>query len=69
MPHAASDFVSMASSLDTGVVVDAILKAGSKYHGRTVALVAERITEQKKLEIWSKGNGAVRRSVTRELKG
>lgn len=55
MPHASNDAISMTSSQDIGAVVDAILRGGSKYHNQSVALVAERLTEEKKLDIWSKG--------------
>ncbi|KAG8404885.1 hypothetical protein J3459_016692 [Metarhizium acridum] len=66
MPHPGSDPVSMASSLDTGAVVDAILRAESKYHGHTVALVAERLSDEKKLAIWAEALGvkAVYQQVT-----
>ncbi|KAK6536490.1 hypothetical protein TWF281_000722 [Arthrobotrys megalospora] len=67
MPHPGNFPVSMASSLDTGAIVDAILKAGSKYHNQTVALVSERMPEEKKLAIWAQaalGVKAVYQEVT-----
>jgi len=53
MPYPGNAIVSTTSSLDTGAVVDAIFRGGSKYYQKAVGLVAERITEEKRLQIWA----------------
>ncbi|OXV05955.1 hypothetical protein Egran_06275, partial [Elaphomyces granulatus] len=53
MPYPGNACISTTSSLDTGVVVDAILRGGSKYYRKPVGLITERLTEEKRLQIWA----------------
>jgi hypothetical protein len=53
MPYPGTAVVPSTSCIDSGAVVDAILKGGSKYHGKTVSLVTEHLTEEEKLKIWA----------------
>ncbi len=46
----------MATSDDTGVVVDAILRGGKKYYGKTVTVVGDLMPEEDRLRIWAEGN-------------
>jgi hypothetical protein len=55
MPYPGNACISTTSSLDTGAVVDAILRGGSKYYQKPVGLVTERLTEEERLQIWAEG--------------
>jgi hypothetical protein len=55
MPYVGSTKVPPASSEDAGVVVDAIIKGGRKYYGKTVTLVGSLLPEEEKLKIWADG--------------
>lgn len=55
MPYPSSTRVASASSGDTGVVVDAILRGGETYHGKTVTVVGNSLPEDEKLKIWADG--------------
>jgi len=55
MPYPASTKVPSSWADDVGVIVDILLKGGDKYHGKTVALVADLITQEEMLSTWAKG--------------
>jgi hypothetical protein len=52
-PYDSSARIPSVSAVDTGVVVDAILKGGKKYHGKSVAIYSEWISEKDKLRTWA----------------
>ncbi|KAH8688834.1 hypothetical protein BGW36DRAFT_434124 [Talaromyces proteolyticus] len=51
-PYSPSSRIPSASPDDTGVVVDAIIRGGQKYHGRTVSIWSEWISDEEKLKVW-----------------
>jgi hypothetical protein len=55
MPYPSSTRVPVASSNDTGVVVDAILRGGEKYYCKTVTAVGDLMPEEDRLRIWAEG--------------
>jgi hypothetical protein len=55
MPYPSSTRVPVVSSDDTGVVVDAIIRGGEKYYGKTVTVVGDLMPEEDRLRIWAKG--------------
>ena len=55
MPYPGSTRVPVASSDDTGVVIDAILRGGEKYYGKTVTVVGDLMPEDDRLKTWAKG--------------
>jgi hypothetical protein len=54
MPYPSSNKIPMASPEDVGVVVAAILDAGDSYHGKWISLVADRLSDDEKLAVWTK---------------
>ena len=52
-PYDSSARIPSVSPTDTGVVVDAILKGGKTYHGKTVAIYSEWISDKEKLQTWA----------------
>jgi hypothetical protein len=55
MPYSSSNKIPMASPEDAGVVVATILDAGDLYHGKWISLVADRLSDNEKLAVWTKG--------------
>lgn len=53
MPFPSSTQVPACSPDDTGVVVDAILKSGSKYYGKRVVLIADTSSQEELVSIWA----------------
>lgn len=53
MPYPGNAIVSTTSTFDIGAVVDAVFRGGSKYYQKAVGVVTERITEEKRLQIWA----------------
>jgi hypothetical protein len=53
MPYPSSTRVQVASSDDTGVVIDAILRGEEKYYGKTVTVVGDLMPEGDRLRIWA----------------
>jgi hypothetical protein len=55
LPFDGSTGISATNTKDTGAFVDAILRGGDKYFGKTASLVAETIPEEERLRVWAKG--------------
>lgn len=55
MPYPSSTRVPVASSNDTGVVVDAMTRGGEKYYCKTVTAVGDHMPEEDRLRIWAEG--------------
>ncbi|TVY75830.1 NmrA-like family domain-containing protein [Lachnellula suecica] len=53
MPYPSTTRFPSASADDVGVVVDSLLRSGKKYHGKTVTLVAEMLSQADTLESWA----------------
>jgi hypothetical protein len=45
----------MTSPDETGIVVDTIIIGGKKFHGRTVSIISEFLSDERKLRIWGEG--------------
>jgi hypothetical protein len=45
----------MTSPDETGIVVDTIILGGKKFHGRTVSIISEFLSDERKLRIWGEG--------------
>jgi hypothetical protein len=52
-PYDCSARIPSVSPTDTGAVVDAILKGGKTYYGKTVAIYSEWISDKEKLQTWA----------------
>ncbi len=55
MPYPTSASFPCTWADDTGVVVDSLLRSGNKHHGKTVVLIAEKLTQEKALSTWAQG--------------
>jgi hypothetical protein len=53
MPYPPTTRFPSAWADDTGVVVDRILRAENKYHGKTIALAAEMLSQDDTLAAWT----------------
>ncbi|KAK9366206.1 hypothetical protein V1509DRAFT_641872 [Lipomyces kononenkoae] len=56
-PYPADAHITLTSPEETGIVVEAIIRGGDKFHGRTVSIVSEWISDEKKLQIWAQALG------------
>lgn len=55
MPYSDKDHgIPTVSPGDLGIVVAAIIEGGSKFHGKSIALVSETLTDAERIDIWSK---------------
>lgn len=55
MPFPPSTIIPSSSPDDTGVLVDTIIRSGSKYRGQTIALSGEAYTQEYMLDVFAKG--------------
>ena len=53
MPYPPSTRFPSAWADDTGVVVDSVLRAGTKYHGKTITLATEVLPQDSTLASWA----------------
>jgi hypothetical protein len=60
MPYPAKSRIPVVWADDVAPVVDAILKAGDKYHGKTVGLFYDSLAQDEMLAVWAKRMPSIR---------
>ncbi|KAK9235847.1 hypothetical protein V1525DRAFT_420941 [Lipomyces kononenkoae] len=56
-PYPPETYITLTSPEETGIVVDAIIRGGEQFHRRTVSIVSEWISDEKKLQVWAQALG------------